>query len=104
VGDPCALIRARAQERPHLGEEWQSFLVVHVCDPAHRRKERDQSVAIERLLVRDVGVPQWLEPCVDERAAPLAVAAAWTVEVERLVVEAGLGPSAWNTACIPPIS
>jgi hypothetical protein len=51
-----------------------------------------------------VGVPQWLEPCVDERAAPLAVAAAWTVEVERVVVEAGLGPSAWNTACIPPIS
>ena len=49
---PRADVLVRLQERADLGEQRQPLVVGEVADPAHRREEGDERIAVELLPVR----------------------------------------------------
>ena len=87
VGDPC--VDRCSHPRAPSPRRGVALVPGRPCLRSNSSTRRMRPVRPDRASARWVGVPQWLEPCVDERRATRRPPA-WTVEVERVVVEGGL--------------
>ncbi len=97
---PHPPVTAGREQRLDLVEQRQPFLVGKVGDPAHRREERQHSVLVEGLGIRQPPLVQLLERRLRQGAAPLARRVARRVEVER--VDSAVVP-VWATLAQEPL-